>query len=482
MGWTTRGKVNVTLNSAVVTGVGSLFLQDGRIGDGFRGPDGRIYEVTNIATNTGLTIQPPYEGPTVNNATYFLAPFEGYVKDTADALRAASIAIGQLPLSKQDKSANLSALSGLSGSANTVPYFTGVGALSLAALTAAQSASAMSLPLGALTRVSETGFAASSNSGFYTDDTSLNIDTLPGGWRGLVATSLQGAMPPLAGGLFWLDCQQTYSGQSCMQTAVQYGGSETDPNIVSLAPSMAIRIRNQPGTAWGPWGKITTNRDTVASNADQTAGKFLTVGYQGLGADDAPPLTDMNLPFGSGFSWATAGTANMWSGFASGSNFLTASASTAEVAQIGFSRSSPLRVAARRKTSGNWQPLVEIIHTGNVGRDPAFNTGGVVSSTAISGYTVTKFFGGFLVIQGTGTITESIAANTVSTRNITIPAAIANLALTNAVVNATPTTSEDFGGVTSAQMTTATNLRFTIKSGATAQTYTPRITIFSRWQ
>lgn len=136
MGWTTRGKVNVTLNSAVVTGVGSLFLQDGRIGDGFRGPDGRIYEVTNIATNTGLTIQPPYEGPTVNNATYYLAPFEGYVKDTADALRAASLTIGQFPLTKQDKSDNLTALSGLVGAAGRLPYFTGAGALSLATLTA----------------------------------------------------------------------------------------------------------------------------------------------------------------------------------------------------------------------------------------------------------------------------------------------------------------------------------------------------------
>lgn len=136
MGWTTRGKVNVTLNSAVVTGVGSLFLQDGRIGDGFRGPDGRIYEVTNIATNTGLTIQPPYEGPTVNNATYFLAPFEGYVKDTADALRAASLQIGMLPASKQDKSENLTLLSGLTSAVDKLPFFAGVGVMSLTALTA----------------------------------------------------------------------------------------------------------------------------------------------------------------------------------------------------------------------------------------------------------------------------------------------------------------------------------------------------------
>lgn len=136
MGWTTRGKVNVVLNSAVVTGVGSLFLQDGRIGDGFRGPDGRMYEVTNIPTNTSLTIQPPYEGPTVNNATYYLAPFEGYVKDTADALRAASLQIGMLPSTKQDKSDNLTLFSGLTSAVDKLPFFSGVGVMSLATLTA----------------------------------------------------------------------------------------------------------------------------------------------------------------------------------------------------------------------------------------------------------------------------------------------------------------------------------------------------------
>ena len=135
MGWITTGTVNLVNGSNVVTGVGSKFLEDARIGDGFRGPNGALYEVTNIPTNTSLTIQPAYEGATVNAAPYFLVPIEGYVKDSADQLRTATGQIALIPGSKQDKNANLTAFSGLTGAADRLPYFTGAGALSLTTLT-----------------------------------------------------------------------------------------------------------------------------------------------------------------------------------------------------------------------------------------------------------------------------------------------------------------------------------------------------------
>lgn len=136
MSWITTGAVNLVNGSNVVTGVGSKFLQDGRIGDGFRGPNGMLYEVTNVPTNTSLTIQPAYEGATVNAAPYFLVPIEGYVKDSADQLRTATRQIALIPGGKQDKSDNLTAFAGLTGAADRIPYFTGAGALSLATLTA----------------------------------------------------------------------------------------------------------------------------------------------------------------------------------------------------------------------------------------------------------------------------------------------------------------------------------------------------------
>lgn len=139
MAWTRTGTVNLVNGSNVVTGVGSQFLTDGMIGDGFRGPNGAIYEVTNIATQTSLTIQPAYEGPTVNGALYFLAPFQGYNKDTALALRQANVNIAAIPGTKQDKSDTLSSLSSIgtaAQAADRVPYFTSPGAMALAVFTA----------------------------------------------------------------------------------------------------------------------------------------------------------------------------------------------------------------------------------------------------------------------------------------------------------------------------------------------------------
>lgn len=94
MPWYKAGTVNVTLNSNAVTGVGTAFIANCRVGDAFRGPDGRWYEVTNAPSNTSLSISPAYLGPTASGGSYALAPMQGYVKDSADALRAIVNAYG----------------------------------------------------------------------------------------------------------------------------------------------------------------------------------------------------------------------------------------------------------------------------------------------------------------------------------------------------------------------------------------------------
>ena len=88
MPWYKSGTVSVTQNSNAVIGTGTTFIANSRVGDGFRGPDGGWYEVTNIASNTALSISPNYQGPTNSAGGYAIAPLQGYVKDSADALRA----------------------------------------------------------------------------------------------------------------------------------------------------------------------------------------------------------------------------------------------------------------------------------------------------------------------------------------------------------------------------------------------------------
>jgi len=88
MPWYKSGTVSVALNSNAVIGTGTAFISNGRVGDAFRGPDGGWYEITNIASDTAMSISPNYQGVTNATGVYALAPMQGYVKDSADALRA----------------------------------------------------------------------------------------------------------------------------------------------------------------------------------------------------------------------------------------------------------------------------------------------------------------------------------------------------------------------------------------------------------
>lgn len=88
MPWYKAGTVSVAQNSNAVTGSNTSFIANSRVGDAFLGPDGRWYEVTNIASDTAMAISPNYLGSTTAAGTYALAPMQGYVKDSADALRA----------------------------------------------------------------------------------------------------------------------------------------------------------------------------------------------------------------------------------------------------------------------------------------------------------------------------------------------------------------------------------------------------------
>ncbi|EJN36293.1 hypothetical protein [Pseudomonas sp. GM80] len=87
MPWYKSGTVSVTQNSNAVIGTGTAFIANSRVGDAFRGPDGGWYEVTNIASDTAMSISPNYQGFTNAAGSYAVAPMQGYVKDSADALR-----------------------------------------------------------------------------------------------------------------------------------------------------------------------------------------------------------------------------------------------------------------------------------------------------------------------------------------------------------------------------------------------------------
>ncbi len=88
MPWYRAGTVSVTLNSNAVIGTGTAFVANSRVGDAFLGPDGGWYEVTNIASDSAMSIAPNYRGATNAVGVYALTPVQGYTKDLADQARA----------------------------------------------------------------------------------------------------------------------------------------------------------------------------------------------------------------------------------------------------------------------------------------------------------------------------------------------------------------------------------------------------------
>jgi hypothetical protein len=116
MPWTRSGTVSVAQNSTTVTGTGTDFAANTRVGDAFVGPDGRQYEITNAASATVISILPAYAGPTLAAGNYAIVPIQGYNKATADALRQASLEVGDA-LDGMEESVAAAAASALAATA-----------------------------------------------------------------------------------------------------------------------------------------------------------------------------------------------------------------------------------------------------------------------------------------------------------------------------------------------------------------------------
>lgn len=83
MTWYKTGTVSIPNNSATVTGVGTSFLTGAAIGEGIRFLDGRIYEISNIVSDTVITISTNYTGTDITAQTYMIVPTQSYIRSLA---------------------------------------------------------------------------------------------------------------------------------------------------------------------------------------------------------------------------------------------------------------------------------------------------------------------------------------------------------------------------------------------------------------
>ncbi|MNJ41536.1 hypothetical protein D3C77_364620 [compost metagenome] len=210
MSWYRDGTVAVTNGSSTITGTNTNFAANARVGDAFIGPDGVVREVSNIASETVLSVFPAYSGATASGASYTLAPLQGYVKQLAD----------QAQQIIQQWGATLA----------------GLGTAAFAALTTSPTDT---IP-GRVTRVGDYGWG-----GGAPQDSPINNATF-----GSVVRTYNDPGSPTAG---------TYVGLHLQR---EPGGRSADVLLGDSPSTMHWRTKNGAGVA-GPWNNSYSNRNIL---------------------------------------------------------------------------------------------------------------------------------------------------------------------------------------------------------------------------
>lgn len=81
MAWYRVGTASFTNGSAAVTGSGTAWIANAKVGDGMRGPDGRVYEILAVVSDTAITLAETYASATAAGAAYAIMPTQGHVRD-----------------------------------------------------------------------------------------------------------------------------------------------------------------------------------------------------------------------------------------------------------------------------------------------------------------------------------------------------------------------------------------------------------------
>lgn len=257
MSWYKTGTVKTTINSNAIIGTGTAFISNSRVGDAFRGPDGNWYEVTNIASNTAMSISPNYQGPTVAAGTYSIAPMQGYVKESADALRAASLVIGNTAtdMSDQVNAAKASATDALASKNEA-------------------SASAKSAALSAATATTKAAEAASRAS---TATTQAGIATTQA-----TAATTQADRAKTGADSAALSAQRAETAAGRTANKASSGANSDITSLSGLTTPLSVSQGGTGGNSVASARK-SLNLVPVNNDSDTTVGSLVTPGWMGFG-------------------------------------------------------------------------------------------------------------------------------------------------------------------------------------------------------
>ncbi len=86
MPWYRSGTVAVTNGSPNVVGTSTTWVSEAKAGYGFRGPDGNLYEILTVVSDTSMTLAENYTGSTASGQAHAIVPTQGYAQTVAALL------------------------------------------------------------------------------------------------------------------------------------------------------------------------------------------------------------------------------------------------------------------------------------------------------------------------------------------------------------------------------------------------------------
>lgn len=371
---------------------------------------------------------------------------------------------------KQDKSARLTAISGLSGTANrySVPA---IFANTDAVVPVLVAQDPRDTTVGAMLQVGHGGWGGASPIYLAANE---NLNTLP--QTGLfIASSTNTNIP--GGGLtdFFIENMDNGNGWR-RQRAIALTGEKT-----------YTRFRHGGNGNWSRWDEVLSTFPAIeAYSADKLRMRdnlgICTPHTYCTNIDALTPAQGLVLGH-SYVNGTTIGTKPGGYGFGI-VNTVVNNADHCQQDFVGLNGVAGVTQRAYRRSGygtqwGSWHMIIDSVSAGY----DVESAGGVVSRTIISGCVVNKFTSGLIVINGSFGTTSTIAANESQAVNVTIPANTgADTSYATAVCTASAYITNDWYGIINAAVTTPTNIQLVIRNGATPQQFAVRGIVIGHWK
>ena len=249
MAWYKSGTCSVTSGSPTVTGTGTAWVDNVRIGsDGFVGPDGLLYEISKVVSATEIILAVAYKGTTAASGRYAVAPIQGYTKELADKAAA---------LIDQFSDAEATAASSASAAASSAS------AASNSATAAASSASAAKSSADSASASATAASGSASSAKSYADAASASATN--------AATSEKNA-------------SASASAAAASQSAVSADKTQIESDIASAQSAIAT-ARDNAIDAVTKAGGISIVRAVTTLSSDLAAGTSFAVPGYTMGAN-----------------------------------------------------------------------------------------------------------------------------------------------------------------------------------------------------